>query len=893
MPAKLRVLILEDRAADAELVLHELRRAGYEPEWKRVETEQDYLSQLDQGYEIILADYNLPEFDGLRALELLKERGLDIPFIIVSGTIGEDKAVAAMKAGANDYVMKDRLVRLGTAVERGLRDTVERRERKRAEEEVRSLQRRIEFILGATKTRLDIIDSEFNIHYIDPEWGKVYGDHTGRKCYQYFMGRDEVCPGCGIVKALETRSIVITEEKLPRENNRPIQVTTIPFQDETGKWLVAEVNVDITERKRTEEVLRETNEYLQNLFNSASAPIVVWDPQFRITAFNRAFEAVSGWNARDVIGKSIEILFSPAQVESSMDRIRKTLTGERWKTVEILILHRDGSVRTVLWNSATVIAADGKTPLATIAQGQDITERKRAERVLRDSEERYRQLFEDALDGIALVDAQTGMILDCNPALLKVVGRERHEVVGQSQRILHPPSEALGEVTRSFEQHRQQKAGQTLEVPILTKAGEVRTAEIKAAVHELQGRKVMVGIFRDITEHKRLEEQFRQAQKMEAVGRLAGGVAHDFNNLLFVINGRAELAMDGLKAHDPLRAQLKLIHETGGRAANLTRQLLAFSRRQTLQPRILDLNAVVTDMSKMLFRLIREDITMKMVLDPALRLTKADPGQVEQVLMNLVVNARDAMPQGGKLVIETANVELGEAYCRTHADAKPGHYVMLAVSDTGCGMDDSVKARIFEPFFTTKELGQGTGLGLATVYGIVKQSDGHIAVYSEVGKGTTFKIYLPETAAKPARASHVSKTVVPRGTETILLVEDEEEVRILAHELLESNGYKVLLAGNGIEALSVCKKRKGKIDMIITDVVMPRMNGPEMAQRASGLCPGIKVLFISGYTDGAVSSHGVLSPETNHLQKPFTPGHLARKVREVLDFAAETAATRR
>jgi PAS domain S-box-containing protein len=481
--------------------------------------------------------------------------------------------------------------------------------------------------------------------------------------------------------------------------------------------------------------------------------------------------------------------------------------------------------------------------------------------------------------------------------MVDMLGYLRQELVGKT--LLDIPAFEDGEAWKAIgEKLRNEDYVRHADLPVRVRSGQVTHVELVGAAYMVEGRRVIQCSLRDIADRKRAEEekarleaQLRQAQKMEAVGQLAGGVAHDFNNLLFVINGRAELAMNGLKADDPLRTQLKLIHETGGRAANLTRQLLAFSRRQALQPQILNLNTVVTDMSKMLFRLIREDITMKMVLCPTLRATKADPGQVEQVLMNLAVNARDAMPRNGTLTIETANVELDETYCRTHAEAKPGHYVMLAVSDTGCGMDEHVKARIFEPFFTTKEQGQGTGLGLATVYGIVKQSDGQIEVYSEVGKGTTLKIYLPETAETPARDAHMIKTIEPRGTETILLVEDEEDVRTLAAEILASKGYDVLLAGDGVEALSVCTKRKGKIDLIITDVVMPKMNGPEMAEKALGLRPGIRVLFMSGYTDGAIGSNGVLSSGTNYLQKPFTPSSLARKVREVLECTAVTIAT--
>jgi CheY-like chemotaxis protein len=341
--------------------------------------------------------------------------------------------------------------------------------------------------------------------------------------------------------------------------------------------------------------------------------------------------------------------------------------------------------------------------------------------------------------------------------------------------------------------------------------------------------------------------------------------------------------MNRFKPGEKTRSDLELIYKTGERAAALTRQLLAFSRQQVLEPVVLDLNAVAADMDKMLRRLVREDIDIFTVFDPALKRVKADSGQIEQVIMNLVVNARDAMPYGGKLTIETANVELGDEYCRAHAEVNPGPYVMLAVSDTGRGIDAAVKDRIFEPFFTTKPLGKGTGLGLATVFGVVKQSDGHIEVYSEVGKGTTFKVYLPQTQEQPVLTVTDSPLPVPMGQEVILIVEDEEEVRELVRDLLEANGYTVLTAGNGKEALTVCGTHKGTISLVVTDVVMPEMGGPELAANLKAAYPTIKVLFTSGYTDHAIVRNGELEAGVAFIQKPFTLVNLARKVREVLD----------
>lgn len=424
-------------------------------------------------------------------------------------------------------------------------------------------------------------------------------------------------------------------------------------------------------------------------------------------------------------------------------------------------------------------------------------------------------------------------------------------------------------------------AGRTAEIKTLNAGLEhhvtERTAQLVAANQELE---------KEVAERKLAEEQLRQSQKMEAVGKLAGGVAHDFNNLLTAINGHSELAMRRLKQDDPLYEKLEKIKKAGERAATLTHQLLAFSRKQILQPKVLDLNQVVFEMNKMLQPLIGEDIDLFTKLKPDLGMVKADPGQLEQVLMNLSVNARDAMPKGGKLTIETANVYLDEDYAGRHLSITPGWYVMLAVSDTGSGMDAQTQEQIFDPFFTTKEVGKGTGLGLSTVYGIVKQSGGNIWVYSELGRGTTFKVYLPcvnRCAEEPEPST--ARNQLSEGNETVLLVEDEEMVREMAKEILEESGYQVLEAKHGHEALLIAEQYSGYIHLMLSDVVMPQMSGRELAARFAPLRKDMKVLYMSGYTDDAIVHHGVLDEGMAFIEKPFTPNALARKVRETLNTA--------
>jgi two-component system, cell cycle sensor histidine kinase and response regulator CckA len=556
-----------------------------------------------------------------------------------------------------------------------------------------------------------------------------------------------------------------------------------------------------------------------------------------------------------------------------------------WLGVPLKVGDRTFGVLTVQSYSDTTRFGQEELEILTFVSRQvaSAIEHRRNQEALRKSEVRYRSQVQSATYGIYRSSVD-GRFLDVNPALVEMLGYDRADELlaldmardlyadkGERERImaqLDPTARVEGVETRW-----KRKDGKVINVRLSGRGG-----------LRYQGEPMSFEmICEDITERRMLEEQLRHSQKMEAVGRLAGGVAHDFNNLLTVIKGYSDLMMNEIESADPMYSEVEEIRKAADRAAQLTRQLLAFSRRQVLAPKVLDLNAIITNMDKLLRRLLGEDVELVTSLDAKLGHVKADPGQIEQVIMNLAVNARDAMPEGGSLMVETTNMEIGESYSRDHVMVKPGSYAMFSVKDTGTGMDEETLTRIFEPFFTTKEMGKGTGLGLSTVYGIVKQSGGYIWCDSEPGHGATFKVLLPIVEEPtPVTGVRPTQTASYRGTETILLVEDEDGVRALIREVLTRHGYHVIDTRHGGEALIACEQTKGKIHLLLTDVVLAQVSGRELAKRLMPLRPDMKVLYISGYTEEAIINQGVLDQGTAFLQKPFTPGVLARKVREVL-----------
>ena len=617
--------------------------------------------------------------------------------------------------------------------------------------------------------------------------------------------------------------------------------------------------------------------------------IFMLDPAGHVSSWNPGAEKSKGYKAEEIIGRHFSCFYTAEDVAAGQPErgLRVALEEGRFEG-EVLRVRKGGEPFWAIVTITDIRDAFGQhVGFANVTR--DITERKLAEETLRLRD----RAIESFAQGVSISDPTQpdNPIIYVNDSFTRLTGYSREEAVGKNCRFLQGPRTAPAAVAEIRAAVRDGR-------PCLVELMNYRkdgtpfwNALAVSPLHDAGRLTHFVGVQTDLSPLKLMEEQFHQSQKMEAVGQLAAGVAHDFNNLLTIISGYSELLLGILPGDDPKREAVTAISEAGERAAGLTRQLLTFSRQAVLEPKVIDLNAAVRDSVNLLRRVIGEDVLLTAVLDPDIRLIRADPGQVGQVLMNLAVNARDAMPQGGKLTIETADVVLDEDFTADHADCKPGRYVKLSVSDNGQGMAPAVQARVYEPFFTTKGPGKGTGLGLATVYGIVRQSGGGIDLYTEPGHGTTFKIYLP-AIDEPLNPRGPDRRAAPvaGGTETILLVEDEDAVRAIALLALQTQGYTVWQADGGKKALKVAERHHGHIDLLVTDVIMPGMSGRELAEVLTARHPGLRVLYVSGYTDDAVIRHGILQAEVAFLQKPYTPLMLARKVREVLDQARGPAA---
>jgi two-component system, cell cycle sensor histidine kinase and response regulator CckA len=772
--APLHVLIVAHSRNDVELILHELREAGLRLDHTLAENKEQFHRALQQkNFDAILSDYRLPNWTGLEALKELRENGKDIPFLLVTGTLGEEAAVECIKQGATDYILKDRISRLPVALKRAIGEKALRDEAKQTQN-----------ALAESETRARRQFAELDLLY---------------------------------------RSLPVALTVFGRD------MRFLRVNDEISKFdgISVSAHVGLTVREVTPDFANAAESYLRKVFQTG--------------------EAVSN-------------------IELQGGTLQKPDTMHKWLCNFYPLRGEDGAV-----SAATLMAIN-------------ITDRKRTEEALDRSEERNRDLVEHSIYGISRVAAD-GTFLDANPAFLSILGCNgsgelnalnlRNDVFRFPERYveLMAACRAKGQIHGAESEWRRCDGGIVavrLHMRILSIPDHAGAIEI---------------IAEDVTELRAMERQLRQAQKFDAIGQLAGGIAHDFNNVVGAILGWAELGCEQNRATPEIADRFERIREQAERAAALTRQLLAFARRQVLQPRAVDLNAVTNGLVSFLEKVIARDIELK-VIAAAVDAVKADPTQLEQVLMNLCLNARDAMPSGGRLLIETEMVELDDSYCRFYPYVAPGRYAVLSVSDTGMGMDSETRERIFEPFFTTKEQGRGTGIGLATAYGIVKQHGGFIHVYSEPGQGSLFRVYLPALEGPVAEGSSVKAPapalVEMRGSETILMAEDHESIREMARQALMKLGYRVLSACDGEEALRLCAKERPAL--AILDLIMPKLGGPAVASRLTTLFPGVSILFTSGYSQDSESVLPVAA-DTHYLQKPYSPTTLGRVVREILDQA--------
>ena len=770
-------------------------------------------------------------------------------------------------------------------------------ERRHAEEALRESEERLQLLVQYAPVALAMFDRDMRYLAASRRWMSDYGlrdgEILGRSHYEVFPEITDA------LKDIHRRGFA--GEVVKSDDDRFVRADGSvqwvrwemrPWRDGSGGvGGIVIFSEDITERKQAEDALRTSEAKLRTLANTIPQKVFVKDRGSVFVSCNASFARDLGIDQDEIAGKT-DFDFNPRDLaEKYRADDRRLMDAGQTENLEERYV-TGGHELWIHTVKTPVFDAQGRV-VGILGIFWDITEQKAAADALRASEARHRLLFETSRDAILIAEPPSWRFTSANPAAVRMFGASN-----EAELLTRAPWEYSPEVQpdgrRSEERAREadeatlRDGSHTFEWVHRRLSGEDFPASVRLTRFELDGQVRVHANIRDVTDLHRMQEQLLLAQKMESVGRLAGGVAHDFNNLLAVILNYADLALEDLPESDPLRTDVQEIYNAAQRAAALTRQLLAFSRKQVLRPHPLNLNRVVQDVQKMLVRLLGEDVELATLLADELGSVLADPGQIEQVVMNLAVNARDAMPLGGKLTIETENVDLDEDYAERHVAVAPGSYVLLSVSDNGTGMDTHTLSRVFEPFFTTKERGKGTGLGLATVYGIVKQSGGNIWVYSELGRGTTFKIYLPRTDAPAADPAKRTVSILATGDETVLLVEDDEQLRKVAERILRDAGYRVLAAGGGEEALEMLEGQAATIDLLVTDVVMPRMGGRVLAERLKEERPGLEVLYMSGYTDNAIVHHGVLDPGLHFIGKPFSAADLTRRVREVLDLDRRT-----
>jgi two-component system, cell cycle sensor histidine kinase and response regulator CckA len=1025
MTTPLNILILEDSPSDADLIVAELRRAGFDPKWKCVETEPAFLAELKNLPDIILSDYSMPQFSGLRAVELLQESGLNIPFILISGTVGEEIAVEAMRHGATDYLLKDRIARLGMAVKQAQEKKQLYEQQKQAEEALRQSREEFKDLFDNAPVGFHEVDAEGRIVRINNTalkmlgysaeellgqfvWkitaeeevsrkavlAKLSGKGTPEEVLEKMLRRKDgstfpviinnrlLKRGGGAVTGIRATIQDITDRKQAEEklraheanlaeaqrvarlgswqydcasnkvrwsdelfrifdvepakfhgtyedfvncvlpDDRPRVIQSNAHAKANGSSFELEYRIltrvgdlktmheigyamkdaggkvvglfgtaqDITERKRAEELLARERNLLRLMLDTLPGYIYLKDEQSRFIVCNsKRADNDAIQNGADLIGKTDADIFPPGQAAQFRADELAVLAGTPLIDKEEILIRSDGSQQILLTSKLPFRDSRGKI-IGLFGYGYDITKRKQAEEELRESELKFRQIAENIREVFWVTDPAKQQMVYVSPAYENIWGRtcqSLYDAPGTWLEAIHPDDRervleaALTKQTIETsavydEEYRIIKPDKTViwihdrAFPIRNGAGEIYR---------------IVGIAEDITEKRKLEEQFRQSQKMEAFGQLAGGVAHDFNNILAVIQLQAGLLKLECNLAPELYNHAGDIEKAAERGANLTRQLLLFSRKQTMQPRDLKLKDLVANIARMLQPALGEQVELKFKFSDEDLVIHADPGMIDQLLLNLAVNARDAMPSGGQIRIETSSVEFDEVTARRTFKARPGSFVCLSVTDTGYGISPEILPLIFEPFFTTKEVGKGTGLGLATVLGIVQQHKGWINVQSEVGRGTTFRVFLPRLSVTvDTKFIRFSPASLRGGDETILLVEDEALLRASVRTALSRLGYRVLEAATGNEALAVWQQHRAEIRLLLTDMVMPGgMTGKELAAQLLQQNPKLKVIYASGYSLEVAGKDFPLEEGINFLNKPFQAQKLAKTVRRCLD----------
>ena len=887
-PRVYRLLFVEDDPGDLELIQRQLRAGGVQFQGEAIADAEEFERRIREGrFDAVLSDYRLQGWDGMDALRKLQSLGRETPFLLVTGTLGEERAVECMRLGVADCLLKDRLARLPLALRQAIEGSDLRERQKRIAEELWASESKLGLLLSQLPAIIWSTDAALRVTSLT---GAGVAQLPGGAWQRQAGSLGQTGDGAHLAVAAHRRALAGESVEFDDEiEGRQYWNRVEPLRGVDGSVAgCLGLALDISDKKRFEaelqmraRELRQANQSLAALVANAPVAIVGRDHEGRVCIWNPAAEIMFGWTAEEVLGRESPDV--PAEREEE-DRVYRELVrqGGGISGVETQRRRKDGTLLEISLSASAVRAgAGGKErpgELSTIAVLTDVSERKRVEA----ERTRLSTAIEQSAEAVMIADIE-GFIRYVNPAFCATTGYSSAEAVGRRANLLRS-----GRHDRRFYANLWQTilSGQTWRGEFENRRKNGSPIPMEASITPVRGPRGEITSFiciaQDISGRRTLERQLLQAQKFEAIGQLAGGIAHDFNNVLAAILGMAELGKQEAPQATRIRERLEKICHHAGRAVGLTRQLLAFSRRQQLERRPINLNLCVSEVASLLSDSLGRDVELETELETELASVFGDSGQIEQVLMNLCVNARDAMPSGGRLSISTCGVLFDEEACRTRPGVAPGQYVRLTVEDTGTGMDAETLGRVFEPFFTTKPPGRGTGLGLATVYGVVKQHGGCAEVASAPGEGTTFHLYFPVSQpAAPDPATPAEGEPVSGGKETILVAEDHEGLRELVCESLESLGYRVLTASDGEEAIELCKRHSGKVDLLVLDVVMPRLRGPDAYRRIRESNGAIPVLFCTGYNPDSTQVESLSGHPV--LQKPYQARELARRVRLLLD----------